>query len=353
MKINYILPCWLKSGGIRIIVEYANRLTNKGHDIKLYYPIKGYDHYRGQFRPIVKFKKKINSLLKRGIKYDKNIFDNRCEVIAVKSIADSFIRNADITIATSWPTSYDVVNLSKIKGKKVYFIQDYETWNSNLTLVDYSYKLPLNKVTISNYLKVLLKEKFGQNSDVILNGINYDIFNCKKMKHNNKIKILFLYYNLRKKNMPFALKVVSEIHNKYKEIEICSFGYLKDKVIPEYVNFYENPSDSRIVDLYCDSNIFIYTSLVEGFALPPAEAMACNTAVVAIKSGAIPDYSEHMKTAYLVEGSNTSDFIYGIEMFINDSDFRNIVSQNAYNYIRQKLNWEISISKFESYLTEL
>lgn len=37
--------------------------------------------------------------------------------------------NADYIIATAWPTAYDVAKLSDKKGKKYYFIQDFEVWD--------------------------------------------------------------------------------------------------------------------------------------------------------------------------------------------------------------------------------
>lgn len=354
MKINYILPSWLKAGGFKVIIEYANRLQNIGYDVKLYYPKKGYDFYKGQFKPLFKLKRKLINILGREKKYEKNIFNNQVDVIPVKKINNKYIRNADFTIATAWPTAFDVVKLGNEKGKKIYFIQDYEIFNSNIKLVDLSYTLPLNRITICTFLRDFLYNKFSVDSKIILNGIDYNIFNYKFQKEEGKkINLLFVYYPMDRKNMPLALEVIKQIKSKYPDVEINSFGFYKDNNIPEYVNFFTDPDENTIVKLYNLADIFLYTSKFEGFGLPPAEAMACKTAVVTSNVGAIPDYAEHMKSAYIINDFTPENYIRGIELFIFNENLRKSIAENAYITVRQKLNWEKSLAQLENYFKEL
>jgi glycosyltransferase involved in cell wall biosynthesis len=46
---------------------------------------------------------------------------------------------------------------------------------------------------------------------------------------------------------------------------------------------------ARLADLYRGAALFVYPSRDEGFGLPPLEAMACGTTVVATRAGAIPE----------------------------------------------------------------
>ena len=46
---------------------------------------------------------------------------------------------------------------------------------------------------------------------------------------------------------------------------------------------------ARLADLYRGAALFVYPSRDEGFGLPPLEAMACGTPVVATRAGAIPE----------------------------------------------------------------
>jgi glycosyltransferase involved in cell wall biosynthesis len=48
---------------------------------------------------------------------------------------------------------------------------------------------------------------------------------------------------------------------------------------------------TRLRELYRRAALFIYPSRFEGFGIPPLEAMACGTAVVATRTGAIPEFA--------------------------------------------------------------
>jgi glycosyltransferase involved in cell wall biosynthesis len=47
----------------------------------------------------------------------------------------------------------------------------------------------------------------------------------------------------------------------------------------------------RLRQLYREAAFFVYPSRYEGFGIPPLEAMACGTAVVATRTGAIPEFA--------------------------------------------------------------
>jgi glycosyltransferase involved in cell wall biosynthesis len=55
------------------------------------------------------------------------------------------------------------------------------------------------------------------------------------------------------------------------------------------IQHYHHASDTHLAKLYRCSVAFVYPSLYEGFGIPPLEAMACGTVVVAANSSSIPE----------------------------------------------------------------
>jgi glycosyltransferase involved in cell wall biosynthesis len=57
----------------------------------------------------------------------------------------------------------------------------------------------------------------------------------------------------------------------------------------DWARFAGYVSDTDLPDLYAAARVFAYPSLYEGFGIPPLEAMACATPVVASNAGALPE----------------------------------------------------------------
>ena len=62
--------------------------------------------------------------------------------------------------------------------------------------------------------------------------------------------------------------------------------------IPEGVEVTGYVTRERLRELYRRAQLFVYPSRFEGFGIPPLEAMACGAAVIATRTGAIPEYAE-------------------------------------------------------------
>jgi hypothetical protein len=354
MKISFVIPGFFKSGGIRIIFEYANRLCAKGHDVTVYVPTKNYYLYRDKLSPFNYLKYKYRELFKDNTNRDLNYFGkNRFKVTIVDRISNKYIEDGDIIIATSWPTVYDVKELTESKGVKVYFIQDYEVWESNEKAVDRTYSFPINKITISNFLHDYLLNKFNSESFVIKNGIDLAKYNLTSKIRSDKIRISFIVNELKKKNVLATINAINKIYTEYPNIVVKCFGLQKSSIVPLYAKYYENPTEDEIVKIYRETDIFVYSSIFEGFGLPPAEAMACKCAVVSNKVGAIPDYSKHLFSAYLCDPNNDKEIYSGIKYFIDNESEIARISNNGYNCVNSYFNWDESVNEMESYLNHI
>ncbi len=348
MKINFIVPEISRTGGMRIIFEYANRLTERGHDVLLYSPNIPFNNYKGMVMPYYikyRFNYAKENLFKKN-KLPENLFKKTFDVKYLWLFNNLTVRDADVTVATSWTTSYVADRFNKSKGKKYYLIQDYEEWNSNVKYVERSYSLNLNRITVSGYLKSLLFDKFQAESDVILNGIDFSKFSNPEKQFGGKIQILFMDHILENKNTVGAIETLKILKLKYPDLKIKCFGIKNYHPLPEFIEFTENPGDEEIKKLYCESDIFLYTSKYEGFGLPPAEAMACKCALVGNKVAAIPEFAENMKSAILTSPDNPDELIKGVEYLFNNEKELERISIAGYENVRKLLNWDNAVDKF-------
>uniref|UniRef100_UPI0025BAF438 glycosyltransferase family 4 protein n=1 Tax=Halovivax sp. TaxID=1935978 RepID=UPI0025BAF438 len=72
--------------------------------------------------------------------------------------------------------------------------------------------------------------------------------------------------------------------------------------------------------LYRTATAFVYPSLYEGFGLPPLEAMACETPVVASEAASIPEVVGD--AALLVDPRDADEIASALERVLTDAKLR-------------------------------
>ncbi|HRE41965.1 MAG TPA: glycosyltransferase family 4 protein [Ignavibacteria bacterium] len=353
LKFNFIIPGIFNSGGMRMIFEYCENLANLGHDVAIYYPTIPYDLNKGVYNfNRLKILRNQWYLALNDSRNLKNYQSNKYEIIKVLNINNYSVRDADFVIATSWPTAYSVDKLTLKKGKKLYFIQDYEYWWSNIKLVNESYKLNLRKFTTSKFLQSFLLEKFNINTIVINYGINFNKFYNNEPKVINKNKVIsFIASTAERKNLNYALNVIDIIKKNYNNSTFISFNPIKINNLPEFIEQIINPTDEQIRNIYANSDMFIYTSSHEGYGLPPAEAMACKSLAISTNVGAIPEYIINNENGFICNKNNFHNMAETIIKHYDSNEYLLKLSLNGYEHIRAYFNWNKTINDFLNFIT--
>lgn len=356
MRISIVIPEPGHSGGIQMIFQYAQYMTESGHDVTFYYPSTGY--YTGW--------KKI-FFLKSLYRYRKE-YKNPGEWFPEKSfkivkpfcICNSSIADGDIVIATAWQTAYMVAGLNAKKGKKVYFIQGYELWGkgNDARRASESYKLPFDKyITVSSLLKDTLVEKYGKDYTVICNGIPLsELGNIQKKKLQDKnITIAFPYREDRIiKNCDTAIGILERIEKENRNVLVTAYGFKKPSNFPAHWLFLENPSRKELYEFYERADIFYVPSLYEGWGLPAMEAMGHGVAVVAHRSGIVAEIGVNEENCvFLNDPMNQNETIQKLDMLIKDREKRNIIGEKAFEVISEKFILEKQGQKFLNELMSL
>jgi glycosyltransferase involved in cell wall biosynthesis len=88
--------------------------------------------------------------------------------------------------------------------------------------------------------------------------------------------------------------------------------------------------------LYTSATVFVYASLLEGFGLPPLEAMACGATVVTSRTSAMRETSEG--EAFMVEPTSVGSIAEGIARAYR-TDQTTAEQEERAERVKKKFNW--------------
>jgi glycosyltransferase involved in cell wall biosynthesis len=353
LKICFLLPAYLPApiGGYRVVYEYADYLAGKGHEVTLVYPRQAsverdrspVDRAKDMVwpslialrnRPLVNWHK-LHPLIRTEL---------------TSALTDRDVPDGDIVVATSWRTAGPAAALSPRKGQKFYLIQHHETWDGPEEEVDATWRLPLRKIVISKWL-LELGEKLGA-SDMrhIPNGIDLQRFRVINPPERRPLGILSLYHDQIFKGIPDAMAVLSAYHERFPDVPITMFGAKeRGPDLPDWIEFHHNPDQDALVrDIYNANSVYYSASLAEGWALPPAEAMACGLAFVGTDIGGFRDYATHGETALLAPPGDRAGMLANLIAISEDDALRRLIQQNGTRNIA-RFTWDAAGAAMEEY----
>jgi glycosyltransferase involved in cell wall biosynthesis len=98
-----------------------------------------------------------------------------------------------------------------------------------------------------------------------------------------------------RKNHPTTMESFRRVREEFPELKlvlVCSHQNMREQLLesPEERVLPVGPvSLTELVWLYRNAQVMVFPSLDEGFGLPPVEALACGTPVIASNSGSLPE----------------------------------------------------------------
>ena len=214
LHVVYIMA-WTKTcGGSKIILEYANRLTQRGHLIT-----------------IVTYDEKPN-----WFKLDERI--NFIKVAENEKIEDN-IPDSDLIIATSWKCIYSGLKSNKAPvaffeqgGSHIFNVESLseekrKTVEARIKKVPFIY-------TVSEYTRDKIREVYCRNSEVMYNAVDENIFfvdNNKKENGDNIGITLIGSEDFKFKNVDAILEAVRILKEKYNNIQLNWISQTEPKEI--------------------------------------------------------------------------------------------------------------------------
>lgn len=389
MNINFTLWSTNMSGGYKVIFELANGLVDRGHNVTItalggdhsWFPLKAQLNYVKPPWPVKILSPLLKVLLKRPARYYEILTLSQklkmgFEPDLVKALAEN-TPDCDINVATWFPTAFAVYRSGK--GVPVYLCQDFDHLARErgpyfTRMFHESLYLPFNIITISGWLKDWIKENYGKDSDVIADGIDHEIFYppenilsnpdiiipelySKKLEHEIKgPNIMGIFRGLSYKGDQDLIDALNRVAQDYKNINLIAVGKKEvlDKLLKkEELNFsfiaFSGVSDDEMAQLYSSADIFAFPSHIEGFGLPPLEAMACGTPVVTADCLGVRDYISSGENAIMVPAKNPEALAKAIITVLKDDELKEKFKVNGL-ITASRYTWEQGVDDFEKSL---
>ncbi len=332
LHIVYVMHQVEVFGGVKVILEHANRLTDKGVKVTLvsnfpmptWYPIKA---------------EYISVPLDREV--------------------TTGIPECDVIVATSW----NHINACIETGiaPVVFFEQGGShlfEWDNlpveRKEILKKMLSLPKFVFTVSNTGARKLKTIYGiENVPVFYNALDDKIFFPRNQPPGQTQEPYMLIVGSDKnefKGIPDLIKAFEIINDRG-----CSLNLVwitKDRPERPMGRVYVAPPQETIGDLFRGASVYVCGSYYECFALPPLEAMACGCPVVTTNNEGVLEYAKDRDNCLLAAmGSPESLTEKVIELHKNPELYSTI--QKSGIKTAAKFCWEEIINKLLNYYEEI
>ena len=272
----------------------------------------------------------------------------------IKDLAKA-IPDCDVNVATYCFTAYSV--LESKKGLPFYHMQHYEPYFFDdphvIEIAEKSYRLPLNKIVNSIWLKNQMKDRYNYDLPIVNPAIDHAVFYPRDVERvSNEFRVICFAKELKWKGFPEALEAMKIITKKKANVKFLAFGSeqpsYKSDVAYEFV---KSPSDDQLARLYSSADVIICPSWYESFPLYPLEAMACGTPIVTTPYGT-EDYAFHEKNCLVVPPKDPKTLAEATLKLLNDKQLREAFRKEGPKIAKQ-FTWEKTTETVEDLFMQL
>ncbi len=302
-----LLPSTQISGGVLVALKHCEMLWNAGLDV---------------------------TIINEGPEYEDIVFNGRTFFVLSKQYVKIYAR-IDKAVSTFWATFIFQCLYPNIRDR-YYFVQGYEVnftppgngfrFQASQTYVP---SIPTQFITISQWCKGWLLDKYGQNARYARNGIVLNRFPVRERTLFGKVRILIEGSSEDfNKNVDESFRIVERLSKEKYEIWYMSYkGKPKDWYRVD--NFLYKIPNEEVGKIYNQCDILLKSSLLESFSYPPLEMMATGGYCVVIPNGGNAEFLVNEYNCLLYEQGNIESGVEAIERICNDTALQKTLYKNG------------------------
>ncbi|HID91867.1 TPA: glycosyltransferase family 1 protein [Candidatus Peregrinibacteria bacterium] len=207
-------------------------------------------------------------------------------------------------------------------------------------------KISENKITIAHNA---VGKEFFNFSATTLSKFQYFLYTGQHREHKNIITLVKGFHEFIKKsdNSKFShykLILTGKVNPLYPEVT----DYITNNNLEKSIFCVGLVSEEKLLELYKNAKAYIFPSFYEGFGIPPLEAMAMKTPVIASTSSCIPEICGD--AALYFDPNNQKELTKKLEELVKNKWLEEKLIQSGLEQVK-KYDWEksakIIIKQFE------
>jgi len=303
LRVGFLEPHLECCGGIRRMLELANRLHHRGHEVRIYVP---------------------------------DDVDTECSWMAVaprvSHVSQGLDDDLDIIVFNHEPQWHLVPRFTRAWAS-VFYALHYGalygkpgSWESVRAPVDL-------RLANSHWTAECITAEIGQQPTVVLGGVNSDIF-----------------YPIPSAKKQYPILCVGD-DRAWKGTEtVRSAAELLGLPLATYAD--KGLSQRQLAAEYAKAEVFVVGSHYEGFGQPGLEALACGVPLVTTDNGGCREYAISEETALVVPPKEPESMAEAIRRLREDDELRHRLAANGLELVRQRFDWETSAQLLEERLSD-
>lgn len=320
-RVSFPLAGLNLSGGIKNTLAMANALAASGHDVTVIVP----DFARISPFPIA------SAVRVRVLTTPAWVGRAGRRLAYYARLALSSARGYDVclvpyslTVLTAWLSSFLARGCRVVYIVSAYEPETHGTYAESSALgrrirailAAWSYRLPLERLYVSQYLATRCGEP---GAPTIRLGIDHSVFHAHGRTTSGVPRVGVIARRGPVKGHAYFLEAWSLLPERPLALEVVRLDPVD---VPSGAVVWGPRSEAAMGDFYRGIDIFVFSSLEEGFPAPPLEAMACGAAVVATRCGGVEEYAVDGLNAVLVPTRDAQALARAIYLLTEDATLR-------------------------------
>jgi glycosyltransferase involved in cell wall biosynthesis len=314
MRISFVEPHLKVYGGIRRVLEFANRFVDRGESVTLYHPTGepcDWMPCRATVRPL-----------------------------------DDLARDSHDVLIFNNPPDYAVARRTRARVKVFYILELYDKdrllrfdpkifWprKGRMLTLRRAFQLPFVHVANATWIQDWLRQFMGIEAELQLGGVNRELFHpvAPRSAPHEPFRILCSGDPREHKGTVTVVEAVERVRRD-RPVELATYHG-------------KRIAQSDMAETYASADLFVDAQWHAGWNNPVIEAMACGTPVVCTDIGGVRDFAFHERTALLVPARDASAMAASIARMLDDRALRERLAANALAGI-ERFDWERAADEF-------